>query len=64
MIEKENEEALAIEKSTTLVKMSKNSELILKQKFERSMNEQMKTSQIPDEYDLWPVNLQKNYFEK
>jgi hypothetical protein len=59
---KEIQELENIEKNTMIPKINKNSELIVRQKFERTMQERV-VHQI-DEFDLWPVNMEKNYFEK
>ena len=64
LIEKENDDLITIERSMNLTKMNKNSELILKQKMEREVIEKINNNPQNDEYDLWPVNMQKNYFEK
>jgi hypothetical protein len=55
-----------MEKSTMTGKMNKNSEMILKQKQERVYNEniQIQNQKENEQFDLWPVNMQKNYFEK
>ena len=62
ILEKESKENKEIEKSQMQSKINKNSELIL-QKRQKEIQE--KTKAVEDEeYDLWPVKLQKNYFEK
>ena len=43
-------------------KINKNSELIVRKKLEKTIIE--KNSQVNEDFDLWPVNMEKNYFEK
>lgn len=62
MQDKEEKEMEEMEKSLMMPKINRNSELILRQKMEKSMIEKM--NQPNDEFDLWPVNMEKNYFEK
>ena len=61
MFEKESKENEEREKSIAITKISKNSELILQRK-QREVLEKTKNLG-EEEYDLWPVKMQKNYFE-
>ena len=61
MFEKESKENEEREKSIAQTKINKNSELILQRKQKEILE---KTKNLGDEeYDLWPVKMQKNYFE-
>ena len=60
--EKEINEMKSIEESLTTVKINKNSELIVQHKNEIKQIEKMQNQ--PEEFELWPVQMQKNYFEK
>jgi len=53
-----------IEKSLRTPKIDKNSEFIVRQKFEKTMIDKINIQNENDNYDLWPINMQKNYFEK
>lgn len=62
MLEKESKEHEEIEKSQMHSKINKYSELILQRK-QKEIQEKSKNNE-DQEYDLWPVKMPKNYFEK
>lgn len=53
-----------IEKTTTMPKMNRNSQIILKNKTERTMRETMNNKEEQLDFDIWPVQMEKNYFER
>ena len=61
MFEKESRENEEREKSQSQSKINKYSEQILQRK-QKEVLEKSKNFE-DEEYDLWPVKMQKNYFE-
>jgi hypothetical protein len=57
------QELETMEKSKIMIKMNDNSRYILRQKFERTVMEQPNESDSVN-FDLWPVQMEKQYFEK
>jgi hypothetical protein len=61
--EKKDEEEKKIEEECSKkFKLNVNSELILLQKMERSSR--IEVNEDNSDVDLWPVQMQKSYFEK
>lgn len=58
---KEHEELEEAEKAKVSSKMSRNSERIIQEKLEKTI--MMQNQEEHEVFDLWPVNMQKNYFE-
>lgn len=63
-LEKEYLEMEEIEKTTTMPKMNRNSQIILKNKMERTLRETMNNKEEQLDFDIWPVQMEKNYFER
>jgi hypothetical protein len=61
--EKEQKEIEEVYRNMSQPKISKNSEMILKYKMDKSGKE-TKQNEENEEFDLWPVNMEKFYFEK
>jgi hypothetical protein len=63
MEEKELFEIEELNKSKTILKMNKKSEMIIKQKMQKNQQNNNENNEDGEAYDLWPV-MEKNYFEK
>jgi hypothetical protein len=63
-LEKEYLEMEEIEKTTTMPKMNRNSQIILKNKMERTMRDTMNNKEEQLDFDIWPAQMEKTYFEK
>lgn len=61
--EKEQKEIEEVYRNMSQPKISKNSEMILKYKMEKTSKE-TKQNETNEDFDLWPVNMEKYYFEK
>ncbi len=63
MYEKDKEEVQEIERKSVKPKINEKSERIVKKKNNMSAMKDRVNQENKEEFDLWPVNMEKNYFD-